>query len=134
MSTVLVPLDRSPATEAAIPTAERVARNLGADVVLLAVGQLAETPEQKDEEQALNEQVFERARPHFKGLNVRQRVTLSGSPLDAILEAIDEEHAEVVVLATDGRAGRTGVARPDVADALKDAGVQVETVPYEAEV
>ena len=50
MSTVLVPLDRSDAANAAIPVAERVARTLGADVVLLAVSELSESPADREEE------------------------------------------------------------------------------------
>jgi nucleotide-binding universal stress UspA family protein len=128
MTTVLVPLDRTLATKAALPAAERIARDLGADVVLLAIGELPETPEQTDEGKAQALRIFAAARPHFDGLEVRERTDLQDDAAAAILAAVDEEHADLVVMATGGMVGRTGVARPDVADAVKHAGVQVEVI------
>jgi len=130
---VLVPLDRSQATEAALPAAERIARNLGADVVLLAVGELPESSEQKDDSRRQTTRIFANARPHFDGLAVRHREDLHEDPASAILAAIDEEGADMVVMASDGKAGRTSVARPEVAESLKDAGVRVEVVEYGSE-
>lgn len=133
MTTLLVPLDRSPATEAALPAAERIARNLGADVVLLAIGALPESPEQKDESRRQATRMFAKARPHFDGLSVRHREDLHEDPTSAIPAAIDEEGADMVVTASDGTAGRTSVAQPEVAEALKDAGVRVEVVELGSE-
>ena len=48
--------------------------------------------------------------------------------VEAILEAVDEEGADLVVMASDGRAGGLSVAQPQVSTALQDAGVRVELV------
>lgn len=128
MTTLLVPLDRTPSTKKALPAAERMARDLRADVVLLAIGELPETPEQKDEGMVQAHRIFAAARPHFDGLAVRERTDLQDDAVAAILAAVEEERADLVVMATGGVVGRTGVARPEVAEAVKDAGVQVEVI------
>jgi nucleotide-binding universal stress UspA family protein len=133
MTTLLVPLDRTPSTKEALPAAERMARDLGAEVVLLAIGELPETPEQKDEGMAQARRIFAAARPHFDGLTVRERTDLQDDAVDAILAAVEEERADLVVMATGGVAGRTAVARPRVADALKDAGLRVEVIEVGSE-
>ena len=133
MTTVLVPLDRTPATKSALPAAERIARELGADVVLLAIGELPETPEQKHEGEAQARRIFAKARPHFEGLHVRERTDLQPDAAAAILVAVDEEHADLVVMASGGMTGRTAVAQAEVADAVKDAGVPVEVIEVGSE-
>lgn len=133
MTTLLVPLDRTPSTREALPAAERMARDLGAEVVLLAIGELPETPEQKDEGMAQARRIFAVARPHFDGMTVRERTDLQDDAVAAILAAVEEEGADVVVMATGGVLGRTGVARPRVANALKDAGVRVEVIEMGSE-
>jgi nucleotide-binding universal stress UspA family protein len=133
MTTLLVPLDTSDASEAALPAAGRIARELGADVVLLAVGELPETPEQKDESRNQVDRIFARAIRRLGGLSVRQRVDLHNDPESAIFNAVDEEHADVVVMASADEAGSTTVAQRDVAEALRDAGVRVEVVEQRSE-
>ena len=62
MSVLLVPLDATPAADAVLPAAARIARERRARVVLLSVGATAETAAQDNEQRAAAQRVFSAAR------------------------------------------------------------------------
>jgi len=127
MAVIVVPLDGSEASRRALPEAERVARGSGARVVVLAIEASAETSEQAREVDEMDAQIFEHARAHFAGLDVRERA-MEGDATAAILATAEEEHADLVVMAVGGSRSRSAVALPMVARALRAAGVRVDAV------
>ncbi|HWQ13325.1 MAG TPA: universal stress protein [Roseiflexaceae bacterium] len=97
--TMLVPLDGSGFAELALAEARLLAAATGAELVLVAV-----VGEGEDATQAAAylDEVATRLRADH--LAVRTRV-LAGSPAERLLEAADEEHADLIVMATHGRGG-----------------------------
>ena len=106
-STVLVPLDGSPAAEMALPTARALAAALGAQVNLLRVvrrpvalldGHAAEIREAATYLDGLARELS------ASNLRVRTHVR-SGDVAEAILAEIDERRVDLVLMATRGRSG-----------------------------
>src|SRR5438874_13070532 len=128
MSVLLVPLDSSPAAEAVLPAAAQIARDRGARVVLLTIGATAETAEQDNEQREAANRVFSAARPLFEGLELRFRSEATNDAVRAIEHVAAEEHADAIVLAEDGRVGRSAIADQSVAERLRAAGLPVEVV------
>ena len=128
MSVLLVPLDATPAADAVLPAAARIARERRARVVLLSVGATAETAAQDNEQRAAAQRVFSAARPLFEGLDLRFRSEATNDAVSAIEHAAAEEHADAILLAQDARVGRSAVADPDVAERLRASGLPIEIV------
>ncbi len=114
MKTILVPLDGSSLSEAAIPLARNLASALQAEIVFLIVGPLPETSTQASEEGEDLTQVLSRAsRRH--SVQARLRVEPFGDPVEGILRAADEEDAQLIVMSTHGRSGLTELSQGSVA-------------------
>lgn len=115
---MLVPLDGSEVAETILPFAEQVAGPLDAEVVLLRVieplspvelvataGVVAPdafTLRDIEAEKYLSE--IQR-RLSKKGLRVRTRVALGGTPSEEILAAVQATNADLIAMTTHGRSG-----------------------------
>jgi nucleotide-binding universal stress UspA family protein len=103
--TVLAPLDGSEFAEQALAEARLIAAS-GAELVLAAV-----TTDHEDAPLTESERV--RAATYLDGIVARLRAdriavrarVLAGSPAERILDAAEEEHADLIVMATHGRGG-----------------------------
>ena len=121
LHTILVPLDGSILSERALPYAERLARDSGAELLLMRAAAThtwwpADAPAQQiravsDAEHYL-EQVSGRLTP---GTQVRTAV-FYGDPADAIVEKHTLWHADLVVMSTHGRTGPGRALMGSVAD------------------
>jgi nucleotide-binding universal stress UspA family protein len=118
--TITVPLDGSAVAEQALHPAQTIAAATGAALVLLSVAPSAASippvegagvipPWTAGEFQAQTEQLaaylVEKARELEAGGQVVRAKLVKGSPDEAILHAGDEEHADLIVMATHGRSG-----------------------------
>jgi nucleotide-binding universal stress UspA family protein len=130
MSIVLLPVDATPAGEAALPEAARVARRGAARVVLLVLGETAETPEQDRELKREAVRLRRRARPLFSGTQLDVRVVSANDAAAAIVSAADEENADLIVLAKD-EGTSSNVAHDAVAERVRQAGKSVDVVRYD---
>lgn len=120
---ILVPLDGSALSEAALPVAKRLAAGLQADLILLTVGALPEpTAQAREEREALGEMLAEVA-CRCDGLTVHQRLDVGGDPVTGILRAMREEAVDMVVMSTHGRSGLARLAQGSTADSVLRAGL-----------
>jgi nucleotide-binding universal stress UspA family protein len=120
---VLVPLDGSPLSEAALPWAAEVATELGAEVVLVRV-----VPARLDETSAYLSVVAEQLEAAYaqKAWSVRVRVELGMDVGTTIARLADEERADMIVMGTHGRSGVPRFVLGSVADGtLRHARVPV---------
>jgi nucleotide-binding universal stress UspA family protein len=115
---ILVPLDGSELAEAILPFAEQVAGPLDTEVILLRVieplspvelvasaGVVApDTFTLRDIEAKHYLSEIQR-RLSKKGLRVRTRVALGGTPAEEILAAVQATNADLIAMATHGRSG-----------------------------
>ncbi|MBL4849099.1 MAG: universal stress protein [Planctomycetes bacterium] len=110
---ILVPLDPTERAAAVLGPVGNLARLLGADLVLFRAvwvdpsdNQIAYTREtestRRTAERALEDEV--RAL-RSRGVRATRRVVLDDDPAEAILRAVDETDADLVVLTTPGRTG-----------------------------
>jgi nucleotide-binding universal stress UspA family protein len=114
MTKILLPLDGSSCSEAAIPVAKNLAGSLGATLVLVIVGNLAETGKMAHEEEGELKDTLKRlAKEHSLGDN--QRIDMGGDAAQGILSIADEEGADFIVMATHGRSGLSDLAQGSVA-------------------
>ena len=122
---IIVPLDGSGLAESAIPHAEDLARKLNGEIVLVMVGNIAETSKQYNEEMnelthALEKRAERMSVPH------RMRALPAGDPVDGILQAVEEENADYIVMSTHGRSGLSDLVQGSVAEGvLRKATVPV---------
>jgi nucleotide-binding universal stress UspA family protein len=123
MTTILVPLDGSKLSEAALPVAAWLARDLRSEVVLLTVGETAETSEHATEERAELSQRLDRERPKLSGLPVRERIDTRGDPATAILDAVRDEGIDLIVMSTHGRSAWGEVVDGSIAREIVRAGL-----------
>jgi nucleotide-binding universal stress UspA family protein len=110
LTNILVPLDGSPASEAALPFAEDLARRAAATLTLVraVVGRrLAYDPvgQQRAVNNAEDYLVSLAGNLEASGLNVQIGVPFGSSPASWILEEIELHHADLVVMATHDRVG-----------------------------
>ena len=131
---VLVPVDCSKRAEWAVRLASSVARAAGADLVLVHVVPRAEVVEPASGDPRAAELAFQLgeinlasarayldalvARVGGEGLSARHRVVRNGNVGPALLRAIREEEASLVVLSAHGHAPDLGVAYGSAASAL----------------
>jgi nucleotide-binding universal stress UspA family protein len=126
--TVLVPLDGSHLAMAALGPAAQLARALGADVVLMTAARPARVPGvesdlavQLGETDALALLTEAASGGELKGLPVTRLVAkgeLAEAPAEAILTAVRDVDAGLVVMATHGRSGVRRAVLGSVADAV----------------
>ncbi|MFO8010767.1 MAG: universal stress protein [Dehalococcoidia bacterium] len=108
---IMVPLDGSELAEVALPYAEGIASKLKAQLILLKVVQEPESiyglsGDDIESRQAEAEQYLQRLAEGFtvRGLDVRSEVRL-GHDASTIIDASEEEGADLIVIATHGRTG-----------------------------
>ncbi|MEZ4552305.1 MAG: universal stress protein [Dehalococcoidia bacterium] len=98
---ILVPVDPDDAaSERALPVAERMAAEAGGgELVLVAVGELAETSRHRE---AATEQIGERLSSlasRVRAVPVRTYIALAGDPARGIVEAAGDERVDRIVMA-----------------------------------
>lgn len=124
--TILVPLDLTAADHAALRHVRALAPITGARVVLIHVadGWAARNRERfnlADSEEILNDRAAleaHRAQLASCGVVVAARLE-AGEPADHILRAADEEHADLIVMATHGHGPVMDAILGSVSDAVK---------------
>jgi nucleotide-binding universal stress UspA family protein len=120
--TILVPLDGSALSAAALPIAAWLARRMRARVTLLRVMSDLREPGSMA---ATAEQILTQAAAQFAGLAVQRQTEDALDPADGILAAVRREHADLVVMATHSRSGLAELAHGSVAERVIRSG----TVP-----
>jgi nucleotide-binding universal stress UspA family protein len=128
--TILVPLDGSALAAAALPVAARLACEMHASITLVSVGAVPESAAQAQDERAeLEAELQDAARRLGPSVPVRTRVELLGDPARGILQAAQEEHADLIVMSTHGRSGLSELVEGSVADeVLRSAHIPVTLV------
>lgn len=132
---ILVALDASPRAESALPPAIHIAREHGAELVLIHVVPVPELtkPEPLDEEELelerrlidrntrVAESYLTRVREHVmdQGLSVRTILAHDDVRFE-LLKSIDEERPSLVVISGHGRGGRAALRLGSVASFLLD--------------
>lgn len=122
---VLVPLDFSALSEAALPRAEDLARALGAELVLLSVTPLVFTADlyggvtlayDVDADQAERRRYLEAAAARLRaaGHTVRVRDTV-GFPAGATVDVAREEDVDLIAMSTHGSGGATRLLMGSIA-------------------
>jgi universal stress protein A len=121
---ILVPTDFSTASDAAVPHAEALARQSGAELVILHVeepplaygtGELYYgIPEPNSE---LIGRMLEAVKPADPAVPFRHRLAM-GDPAGEIIKAAGEEEAEMIVMGTHGRTGLFRALMGSVAEAV----------------
>lgn len=117
---VLVPLDGSPLSEAAMPVAAQVARDHEAEVVLVEVLEGQGTPGSEMEAEHKADVYLRRMadRLRDRGL-VRVRTTIwHGEAAQAIANAVTRERVDLVVMSTHGRSGLDRLRFGSVAESV----------------
>lgn len=129
MTRVLVPLDDSDVSRAALPVAHWLASGLKADVViLLTVGPIAETSKAAREERAQLSHRLAEAAKELPDLPVQQLVDEGGDPVAAIVRTAKDEGVDLIVMSTHGRSKLAALAQGSVAEAVVRAGVAPVTL------
>jgi len=126
--TILVPLDGSPRAETILAPVEDLARCFGSTVVLLTVAEnLAPFPSlpqnQPDlylqfarEGEETAQRYLQAKQGELRGLGVEARTRVGAGPVvAAILQAADEENADLIAMASHGRSGLSQVFYGSVA-------------------
>jgi nucleotide-binding universal stress UspA family protein len=125
MKTILIPINDSELSQAVLPTAQWLAQDLNAEVVLLTVGAPPETSEQQEEEAARLENVLDQAQERLEGISVERRVDRSRDPATGILHAIRDINPDLVVMSTHGHSPIGEMIEGSVSDEV----VRAATVP-----
>lgn len=99
--TILVPVDESTASRAAIDAAVAAAQPEASDILLVTVAPLPETSDQRDEALAALGKRLERIGHEISDVPVRWRVSLAGDPVRGILEVAAEEHVHRIFIGHD---------------------------------
>jgi nucleotide-binding universal stress UspA family protein len=114
---ILLPLDGSECSEAAIPVAKRLAEALNGTIVLVTVGNLPESlAMEREERRTLAEMLSRIEREH--GLRAEAKMDLIGDAAEGILRVADDVGADVIVMATHGRSGLSELAQGSVASEI----------------
>jgi nucleotide-binding universal stress UspA family protein len=114
IKTVLLPVDGSSCSEAAIPLAKDMASSTGARLVLMTVGNLAETATMAQEERGELLALLDRTAKEFD-LTGDRRIEMGGDAAEGILTVADEEDADLIVMSTHGRSGLSELTHGSVA-------------------
>ena len=138
---VLVPVDLGESSVAAMPCAELFARNLGSQVTLLFVDELAMlSGEFAPEVLAYGVDSFEEARRHEAALRKFAiehlpeqdvaTIVRAGNPIATIVRVAEETHADLVIMGTHGRRGWRRLLAQSVANGVvRNASRPVLVVP-----
>jgi len=118
---ILVPMDGSPASVAALEQAVTLAQDLGATLDVLHVNEPGESREMEDALGIAKSRLLERL----------TRRTESGDPVKTILDIAATERAGLIVMGTHGRVGRLHALVGSVAEAVvRNAPCPVLTVRH----
>ncbi len=129
MKKIVVAVDGSRLSRAALPVAADLQRHLGAEVVIATIGALPETTTQAEEEETDLESMLENARRRIGG-NARTRVEPQGDPVAGILHVAADEHADLIVMTTHGRSGLSRLAHGSVCEGVvRESHIPVLLVP-----
>jgi len=114
---IVVPLDGSPLAEAILPEVQRLAANTPLEVVLLAVGQVPETIEERSGQVAYVDSLLAEQEQDLRAylhtpahwlngyrIPVETRVRF-GDPAAEIVRCAEEEEADAIAMCTHGRTG-----------------------------
>jgi nucleotide-binding universal stress UspA family protein len=126
---ILVPLDGSELASTALTVAEGIAKSQGGSLLLLAVGEVAETSTHAAEARDALERMLGQAAARITLVPTETRVELAGDAAAAIDQVATQEAVDLIVMTTHGRSGLTRLAHGSVADAvLRRARVPVTLV------
>lgn len=124
MATILIPIDKSPGSRAALPIAKWLAEEMEAEtVLLLCVGEPPETSEQVSEEEQALQSLLDSAEAELGDVPAQKKISRAHDPVRGILETVKEESADLVVMATHARTPLSELARGSVAEEIVRAGV-----------
>jgi len=127
---ILVPMEGSPSSLAALSQAVALAVDLGASIIVLHVtteGGLTPAPVERGQADREMEKAIAAAKNEL-GEKLDRR-TESGEPLRKILEAAAAEDADLIVMGTHGRVGRLHVLMGSVAEGVvRNSNCPVMTV------
>ena len=132
--TILVPLDGSALSTAALPVAAWLARRMGARVTLLhVVSDLYDRGETRAVELSAAE-TLARAEARLADVPVQRQTDDAPDPADGILAAVRRGHVDLVVMATHSRSGLSELAHGSVAERVIRSGIVPVTLihPIEA--
>jgi nucleotide-binding universal stress UspA family protein len=126
---ILVPIDFSPSSHAALDTAAELAERFGAQVFLMTA--ILEFPDRSVPDAMTEANVIERARElagerfavseaalGARGIRVTSSVEIGNDEAEIILAAIEREKADLVVITAHGLSGRHSQAFGSVAEKL----------------
>lgn len=118
---ILVPLDGSPVAECVLPHIEAIALPAAADVELISIIEPVELPTRgkiaiSDEDlKEINNSVKKETHEYLDGIVERLKkagikadnVILCGKPAETLIEYVDDNHVDLIIMATHGRSGIT---------------------------
>ena len=107
--TILVPTDGSELDDAAIKEAAKLARELGSKLVLFYVVPQYQWPPQAIQDEAKQILAYAAQSSNLAGVTVEQQFTVSNSPHEAIIAAAKKFKCALIVMASHGRRGVSGV-------------------------
>jgi nucleotide-binding universal stress UspA family protein len=124
---IVVPLDGSPLAEAILPEVQRLAANTPLEVVLLAVGPMPETIEERDGHVAYIDNILAEQEQDLRAylhtpahwltsyrIPVETRVRF-GEPAAEIVRCAEDEEADAIAMCTHGRTGLDRLVHGSVA-------------------
>jgi nucleotide-binding universal stress UspA family protein len=118
MAKILVPIDGSELSDAAVTQAEAMARETNAEIVLMSVTEKPETSElSEDAEDAAKRSLHDYAARLSVPSSIRVHQT--GDPVRGILRAIEEEAPAAVVMATSDPSGLDALVDRSVAEEVQ---------------
>jgi nucleotide-binding universal stress UspA family protein len=132
---ILVPLDGSEFSLAAVPFAGQLSRATNADVVFIAVGELPESGNDALRIRTELHERIQRARAMLDGnITVHALVEMNDNPAAVIVQAARTQAIDLVVMSTHGRTGLARVLQGSVASAVvRDSPVPVTLVRPDVE-
>lgn len=120
---ILFATDFSEASQAALHYAEMMARDTKATLIILHVQEpiityaMGDAPLALDTEQPEVNKMLEQVVPHDLTIPYEHRLEV-GSPADEIVQAAEDEHADLIVIGTHGRTGLSRLLMGSVAETV----------------
>jgi nucleotide-binding universal stress UspA family protein len=115
MTKILVPLDGSDLSEAALPVADGMATAMDAEIVLLHVTELPETTAQREEARRVALARLNELSPLLRQPN-RCLVEQTGDPVEGILRAVEDERPDIIIMSTHDRTGVSSFTEGSIAE------------------
>jgi nucleotide-binding universal stress UspA family protein len=117
---ILVPIDGSALSEAAIPYAALIARGADGDLILLTVGRAGESPDVGERRAALERRLNERIAA-LEAVRAVGYFAVDGEPARVIADAVAQQEVDLVVMSTHRRAGVERMLFGSVSEDVLDA-------------